>query len=382
MNRALALIVLAEFFGTSVWFSGNAAAAALAREWDLSPGGRGALLSSVQVGFILGTLTVALTGWADAWRASRIFAVSAVAASVANAGFALLSSNLIDAFIWRLITGAALAGVYPLGMKLIVTWAPQRAGETLAWLVGALTLGTASPHLIRGLGHQWPWQSWVLTASAFALIAAGLVGWLGDGPASPVPIRPRWGAIAGVFKRPRFRASALGYFGHMWELYAFWFLVPVMVAAVLGSEGAPAAIGAFAIMAAGAIGCVVGGMLSRRIGGARVAAIALFISGIACLVYPMLGSAHVIVKLTILLVWGVAVVADSPQFSALSATACGREEVGAALAVQNGVGFLITTLAIQTVAACWDDLGPRVAWILAPGPWLGLLALRPLMQTK
>ncbi|MFL5338891.1 MAG: MFS transporter [Gemmataceae bacterium] len=369
---ALAAIVLAQFLGTSLWFSGNAAAADLARLWNLDEAQRGWLLTAVQLGFIAGTLAISLSGLADAFPASGIFAVAALLGAAANAGFALLSGNLIEAICFRFVTGLALAGVYPLGMKLVVTWAPQQAGAALGWLVGALTLGTASPHLIRGLGTHWQWQTVVLTASAFALAGGGLVLILGDGPAKPKRLPPRWGAVVGVFRIPAFRSSALGYFGHMWELYAFWYLVPKLVADVRGGDSS---LTAFAVIAVGFVGCVVGGLVARRRGSRPVAAVALAASGVCCVLFPFLGPFPVRARLALLLVWGVAVVADSPQFSALSAKACPAEAVGAALAVQNGIGFLITVFAIQLTAWQWPNLGVQTVWLLAPGPALGLLGL-------
>src|SRR5262249_26871585 len=182
MTRALAIIGLAQLLGASSWFRGNAAAAGLATRWKLGDAERGLLLTAVQFGFIAGTLGISLTGLADAFPASRIFAASALLAALANAGFALLSEGIVGATAFRFLTGLALAGVAPLGRKLVVGWAPQRKGEALGWVVGALTLGTASPHLVRGLGQNWPWQAVVLTSSALTLAAGVMVLRLGDGP--------------------------------------------------------------------------------------------------------------------------------------------------------------------------------------------------------
>src|SRR5438874_4351077 len=181
MKRALALIVLAQLLGTSLWFSFNGAAADLARVWGRSDAELGRLALAVQLGFITGTLVFALTGLADRFAASRVFAISALCGAAANAGFALLSGGLVEALPYRFVTGLALAGVYPLGMKLVVGWAPHRSGEALGWLVGALTLGTATPHLVRALGQAWPWQAVVLTSSGLAVLAAAAVLIQGDG---------------------------------------------------------------------------------------------------------------------------------------------------------------------------------------------------------
>src|SRR5262249_22294748 len=183
---------------------------------------------------------------------------------------------------------------------------------------------------------------------------------------------PQWGAVGSVFKIPEFRASALGYFGHMWELYAFWYLVPRLIENVFGSDRPLAA---FAVIAAGAFGCVVGGIIAQRRGSKPVAAVALAISGTMCVVFPFLGNLPIEGRIAVLLIWGVTVVADSPQFSALSAKACPPETVGAALAVQNVIGFLITVFAIQLCAWVWPDIGTQTVWLLAPGPALGLIGL-------
>jgi MFS family permease len=375
-------IVVAELMAVSLWFSANAAAEPLRADWGLTLADIGALTNAVQLGFVVGTLLFALTGLADRHAASRLFAVCALVGAAANAGFALFAQGMTAALPLRFAVGVALAGVYPVGMKLVVSWAPERAPQTLAWLVGMLTLGTALPHGLRGLGAAWPWQAPVLAASTLAVVAAVLVARLGDGPHLP---RATGAARAGPrevlanLRVPAFRASALGYFGHMWELYAFWALVPTLVAGagIAAAGSAAQSHAAFAVIAAGALGCIGGGWWSRRIGGARVAAAALAGSALCCAAYPLAAGASPALMLALLLAWGVCVVADSPQFSALSAAACHPQTLGSALALQNALGFALTMVSIQLATAWVDAWGASIAWLLLAGPLLGRWGLRP-----
>ena len=382
--RPLPLIVIAQLFGTSLWFSANAAGGDLMAAWGLQPADLGRLTNAVQLGFILGTLGFSLTGLADRFAASRIFAVCALLGAAANAAFALLAGGMDSALPLRFMVGLALAGVYPLGMKLVVSWVPEQAGAALAWLVGMLTLGTALPHGVRYLDTGWGWQATVLVSSGLALLAAALIARLGDGPhlmrkAGAPPLR--LGRVIMAFADPRFRASAFGYFGHQWELYAFWTLVPLLVTAARGAEAGSPSGPAFAVIGIGAAGCVLGGVLSRRIGSARVAAVALAVSALCCAIYPFATAWPPLLLAALMLVWGASVVADSPHFSALSARACAPESVGSALAFQNAIGFAITMASIELTTRLWPLIGDRVAWVLLPGPVLGLIALRPLWRS-
>lgn len=385
MKNPVPAIVLAQLLGTSLWFSANSAADDLVRNWGILPTDIGTLTNAVQLGFILGTLAFAISGLADRFAASRIFAVCALLGGLFNAAFALLATDMASGIPLRFAVGLCLAGVYPLGMKLVVSWVPERAGSALAKLVGMLTLGTALPHGVRLAGAGWSWQATILVSSCLALIAAAMIFALGDGPhlkrrhdAPPL----RLGRVFHAFSASGFRASALGYFGHQWELYAFWTLVPslLVVSGLAATRTAGLSGLAFGIIGIGAIGCVFGGWWSPRIGSARVAASALGLSALCCAAFPLTGAWPAWARITLLLLWGASVVADSPHFSALSARACPPEIVGSALAVQNSIGFAITMVSIHLGTAWIGDWGNRITWLLLPGPLLGLVGLYPLWR--
>jgi len=386
-GRAVAVVVIAELFGTSLWFSVNAVADALNRAWGITPVELGYLTSSVQAGFIVGTLVLALTGLADRFPASRIFAACALVGALANGAFAFSAGSLAAALGWRFLTGLALAGIYPLGMKLVVSWAPQQAGRVLGWLVGMLVLGTGLPHLVRGLAVTPGWQGVLFVASGLALVAGVMIGWLGVGPHHGVGRRLQWGGVLKTFRVPAFRAAALGYFGHMWELYAFWAVVPLLIGSWAGGAPVQAVyLAAAGVFLAGGLGCFAGGLLSHRWGSAAVASLALAGSACLCLLYPVVAGMTPRppqgLLFAMLLVWGFLVVADSPQFSALAAAACPPEQMGSALALMNSAGFALTIVAIEVVTVAWHTAGAHIGWLLLPGPLLGLAAMRPLWRVR
>ena len=385
-RHPLAVIVLAQLFGTSLWFSVNGVGLSLERALGWTPVEIGWLTMATQLGFIIGTLVVAATGLADQVRASRLFAISAVLGAVANAAFVLVAGVWELALIARMLTGLCLAGVYPLGMKLVISWTPQYRGWALSWLLGMLTLGTALPHLLRGATLDLAWPVPVLLASTLALLAALTVARLGDGPHLPVAGRtPGLGKGFRALRVREFRAVAGGYFGHCWELYAFWTLVPLLAARELGRLAMDDALVpwvAFGVIGLGLAGCVWGGRLSRRLGSLRVARVALGASGLACLLYPLLAGASAWLLLALMAVWGLAVIADSPQFSALAADSAPVDGVGSALSVMNAVGFALTLPSILLTAWLWHDLGLWVLWLLLPGPLLGLWSLARLSGPK
>lgn len=384
----VAVISVAQLLGTSLWFSANGAGPALIKQWDASAADLGQLTSAVQLGFILGTLFISLSGLADRFRASSMFVASCLLGAAFNACFAWLSHGIADASIYRFCVGLALAGIYPIGMKLLVQWAPERAGWALSLLVGMLILGTGLPHALRWLASGWDWR---VVASASSMLALGggiLIYLLGDSPSIKSPhrtlVKPAggWRSVASAFHKPAFRAAAFGYFGHMWELYAFWTVLPLVLDRTVITNSADSnevSALSFAIIAIGALGCIFGGWVSQRVGSARVAAVCLAGSGISSVAF-LLGLDHLssFWLLSILAVWGALVAADSPHFSALSARACDPENVGTALAFQNSVGFAITVVSISWVTSWFDDFGLKALWLLLAGPVIGLWMFRPL----
>ena len=380
----VATIAVAQLFGTSLWFSANSAAPDLMRAWGIGVSGIGLLTNAVQFGFILGTSAFALSGLADRFAASKIFALSAFLGAMFNACFAWFSHGLTSAAVFRFLVGISLAGIYPIGMKLVVSWAPQRTGSALAYLVGMLTLGTALPQGVRFIGARWNWQYVILISSGLAIIAAFLILALGDGPHLVVRGRAKAkgiGDVRAAFTSEDLRAAALGYFGHMWELYAFWTLIPAIIRTSLHFSSNESSVPglAFVIISVGALGCIGGGVLSRRMGSAPVAAVSLAISGLCCLVFAVGWRAlSPTAFLALLFLWGAAVVADSPQFSALSAQASPANLVGGVLAIQNSVGFAITIISIALATSLFARLGLNVAWVLLPGPVLGLIGFYPM----
>ncbi|MDP2008008.1 MAG: MFS transporter [Rubrivivax sp.] len=380
-RRVLPTLVLAQLAGTSPWFAVNAVMPDLQRAYGYSDAAVGTLTSALQLGFIAGTLVFALLALADRFSARRLFlgcALAAAGCTLAAAAFAGTFPLLLG---WRALTGFCLAGIYPVGMKIAALWFPRGLGPALGWLVGALVLGSASPHAVRALGADLPWQSVFVAVALAAALAGLLVIWRVPEPPHPAGLAPlRLSALASLWRDARVRASAFGYFGHMWELYTMWVLLPLVLATRL--QGTVAVSGwAFVVLGAGAAGCVAGGLLARRHGSARVAGTQLAVSGLCCLAAPWLLLAPLPLFLAWMVVWGVTVAGDSPQFSALTAANAPREAVGSVLTLTNSIGFAISVLSIELFVqalARWPLA--TVLPVLALGPLLGLLALRPLLR--
>ncbi len=380
--RILPVIVASQFAGTSLWFAGNAVLADLQRLWGLAPDALGYVTSAVQLGFICGTLVFAFLTIADRYSPRLVFLLCSLAGAASNLGVLAADGGLTPLLACRFATGFFLAGIYPVGMKIAAGWYKTGLGNALGFLVGALVLGTAFPHLLKALGQSWPWQHVLIGVSLIAAAGGGLMYLLvPDGPnlAKSPKFDPR--ALAAVFAVRNFRASAFGYFGHMWELYAFWVFVPVALSA--RAPQFDVSLWSFIVIAVGALGCVGGGLISLRSGSARVAWIQLSTSGLCCLISPLMLLAPPVAVISFLVIWGVAVVGDSPQFSALNAANAPRASVGSALTIANCIGFAITIGSIELLNAASHTLPVEYLFLLlAPGPGLGLLALRPLLRAQ
>ncbi|AKD03060.1 MFS transporter [Pontibacter korlensis] len=378
--RILPTIVLSQFAGTSLWFAGNAVLPELQASLGLQQEALGWLTSAVQFGFILGTLCFAFFSLADRISPRLLFLLCSLLGAVANAMMLFSANSLTGALLLRGATGFLLAGIYPIGMKIAASWYSGKLGKAIGYLVGALILGTAFPHLLRGFGTALPWQTMLLAISLLAA-TGGLLMYLlvPDGPYLAKGARFEVANLLRVFQVRELRAAAFGYFGHMWELYTVWAFVPFILAyAYPDWPQEQLAVCSFLIIAAGAVGSVGGGYLSQRWGSERVAFAQLLLSGLCC-IFSVWVLQMPAVLLPFLLFWGVVVAGDSPQFSALTARAAPPHLVGTALTVVTSIGFAITIFSIQLTGYLLTIMPVQWVFILLfIGPLLGLLSMRPL----
>lgn len=380
-NRILPLIVVSQFFCTSLWFAGNAIIYDLVVSFNIPPNAIGQLTSSVQLGFIIGTLLFAVLMITDRYSPVMVFFISAIFGALFNLGMIWDNNNLLSLNIFRFFTGLCLAGIYPVGMKIASDYYDKGLGKSLGYLVGALVLGTALPHLFKATSLNFNWQ-WVVIGTSGLAILGGLVIRFGvpNGPNRKKSQKIEWSTFFNVFKQANFRSAAFGYFGHMWELYAFWAFVPVMLLSYQGSHQlheANISLYSFLIIGVGSLGCVLSGKISQYFGPKRVALSALSISGICCLISPVLFyQSNFLIFIVFLIIWGMTVVADSPLFSTLVAQNVPADKKGTALTIVNCFGFALTIVSIQLINWLQTYPNSQYAFVwLSIGPVLGFIAL-------
>ncbi|MBY4383806.1 MFS transporter [Rhodococcus fascians] len=381
-NRQRALIALVQVLGLCVWFSATAVVPTLRTEWNIGESAAVWLTASVQIGFVVGAITSTVLNLADRIAPQRLLAASALAAGACTAILAWQVSGLAAAIPLRFLTGFFLAGIYPVGMKLMASWSDSsNRGKSFGVLLGALTLGSALPHLIGSFGPL-PWRAVMGVASGLTLIAAAIaITSIAAGPSldtRPITPNPRY-ALA-MFRERGPRLANLGYLGHMWELYALWTWISLFVLSGReqrgDSTGATGLIAFGAIGIAGVIGCLVGGWASDRFGRSFAAVIALAISGSCCLLSPFFFTATTPVLVVFLFVWGASVIADSGVFSTTLSETADSRFIGTALTAQTAIGFLLTVVTIQFVPVLAAVVGWQFAfWLLAPGPAIGAIAM-------
>jgi MFS family permease len=380
----LPVIIFSQFAGTSLWFASNAVLGDLQRQWGLGEAALSHMTSSVQLGFIAGTFVFAFFTMADRYSPRKVYFACSMLGALTNLGLYLLADGLTSMLILRFMTGFFLAGIYPIGMKIAAGWYRRGLGLALGWLVGALVVGTAFPHLLRSFNRSLPWENVIILISIVAAAGGCLMLLLvPDGPYLVKGTRFNSRALAIIFRSRDLRSASFGYFGHMWELYTVWAFVPLLLANYAEMNQRPLNISwwSFGFIAAGGLGCIVGGFASRKLGSAAVAFFQLLSSGICCLLSPLMFHAPPHLFLGFLIFWGVVIVGDSPQFSALTAHTAPRDLVGSALTIVTCIGFFITIISIQfaNFLAGWLPV-QSVFLFLSIGPLAGLIYLWPLFK--
>jgi MFS family permease len=378
----LPIIVISQFFCTSLWFAGNGVMSNLIATYHLEENALSLLTSAVQFGFIAGTFVFALFTIADRFSSSKVFFISAFLGALFNIGFIFENQTLVSLIGLRFLTGFFLAGIYPVGMKIATDYYQKGLGKSLGFLVGALVLGTALPHLLKDIFMQFSWKSVLITTSSLAFIGGLLMLlFVKNGPFRKPSKTFDLSICFHLFKNINFRKAAFGYFGHMWELYTFWAFVPVLLITYQNLHPEITfniSILSFVIIASGSISCVLGGYISQKIGVKKTAFSFLFLSCICCIAAPFLFQvANKNLFIAFLLFWGMVVIADSPLFSTLVAQNAPSKDKGTALTIVNCIGFSITIISIQIVSSLFNFTNSNLVFsVLAIGPIFGLISLR------
>ena len=376
----LPVIIISQFCCTSLWFAGNGVMSDLVTNYNLEENALGHLTSAVQFGFIIGTLLFALFTIADRFSPSKVFFLSALFGAIFNASLIIENQTLFSLISLRFLTGFFLAGIYPVGMKIATDYYQKGLGKSLGFLVGALVLGTALPHLLKDMMHAYSWKTILTSISVLAAIGGFIMFiFVPNGPFRKAGKKLDITICFSIFKNTNFRKASFGYFGHMWELYTFWTFVPILLKTYENSHSNVhfnIPLLSFVIIAIGSFACIIGGYLSEKYGPKRIAFLALLFSCICCVISPLMFQlTNENLFIAFLLFWGMVVIADSPLFSTLVAQNIEAKNKGTALTIVNSIGFAVTIISIQLISNLIDATDSNFVYLLlAIGPVIGLIA--------